>query len=441
MFTPQRQRPRFKVDLAEPAPRRRLPFRVVVERPRKKPRFRVGPTDQPERRLLPFRIAIQRQRPRRRSSAGWAQIHTVRRWAARAIAATRAPRRRLRAWALRLVPVTLGERRWLRAWALRLALAVVLLAAALGGLSLSPLLQKPANVHSAKATSSVSDTTEKWEIEQQKARARNPTPPFPSLQAYIPAAGSKPPAVQAASAFVFDPDRGIVFFQKDADQPRPLASTTKVMTLLLASRFNLDQTVTVGPDAAALVNGDNSYMGVSAGEQLTLRDLLDGLVVASGNDAAVAIADQVGGTEARFVAMMNRQAWLLGLNQTHFVSPDGLDDGNRASARDLAVLSAVALQDPDVERITSTRHLKIPQTSTHKAYEMWNGNDLLAGGAAPYPGVIGVKTGYTTEAMYCMAFAARLQGHLIVGVVLGAPSSAARAGDAHALLDWAAQQG
>lgn len=438
MFTPQRQRPRFKVDLAEPAPRRRLPFRVVVERQRKRPRFRVGPTEPSDRRLLPFRVVVQRQRPRRRSSAGRAQLQPVQRWAAPVVAATEAARRRLRAWALRRAPVTLGERRWLRAWALRLALAVVLLVAAVAGIYLVPLLQRTASVHSAKTASSLGDA---GEMDQLKARAVSPAPPFPSLQPYVPAAGSKPPAVQARSAFVFDPDRGIVFYQKDADQPRPLASTTKVMTLLLASRFNLDQTATIGPDAAALVNGDNSYMGVSAGEQVTLRDLLYGLVVASGNDAAVAIADQLGGTEARFVTMMNRQAWLLSLNQTHFVSPDGLDDANRASAHDLAVLAAVALRNPDVEQITSTRHLKIPQTSTHKAYEMWSGNDLLAGGGAPYPGVIGVKTGYTIEAMYCLVFAARLQGHLFVGVVLGDPSWQAKDADATALLNWATQQG
>jgi D-alanyl-D-alanine carboxypeptidase (penicillin-binding protein 5/6) len=177
-------------------------------------------------------------------------------------------------------------------------------------------------------------------------------------------------------------------------------------------------------------------MGVSTGEQLTLRDLLYGLVTASGNDAAVAIADAVGGTEASFVAMMNRRAWRLGLTQTVFVTPDGVDDGNRSTARDLAVLAAIALEHPGLEQITATRHYTIPRTATHKAYELWSGNDLLPGGRSPYLGANGVKTGYTAGAVYCLAFSARRQGHLLVGVVLGAPSAEVRARDAQALLDW-----
>jgi serine-type D-Ala-D-Ala carboxypeptidase (penicillin-binding protein 5/6) len=266
---------------------------------------------------------------------------------------------------------------------------------------------------------------------------RHPPAPWGSKLRVAPTVVGRPPALYAVAAFVIDPQWGLIYYEKNADEARSMASTTKVMTLLLAVEYgNLDQTVTIGQDAAALVNGDNSYMGLSASEQLTLRDLLYGLVLPSGNDAAVAIADAIGGSVDSFVAMMNARAQQLGLTNTHFVSPDGLDDGNHTSARDLAVLTAVALQHAEIEQITSTLHHIIPQTATHKAYELWSGNDLLSGARSPYPGAIGVKPGFTDAARYCQAFAARRHGHLIVGVVLGDWSWEERISDMRALLDW-----
>jgi D-alanyl-D-alanine carboxypeptidase (penicillin-binding protein 5/6) len=214
-----------------------------------------------------------------------------------------------------------------------------------------------------------------------------------------------------------------------------------MMTLLVAvNAGDLNQQVTIGPDAAALVNSQNSYMGVSTGEKMSLRDLLYGIIVASGNDAAVAISDYIGGSEASFVAIMNRYARQLGLRHTVFVSPDGADDGNKSSARDLAILGAVLMEHPEVAKITSTPYYQIPQTDAHQSYDLWATNDLLPGGGAPYTGANGIKTGFTGAAQYCMAFSAQAQGHLIVGVVLGDPSSPARNSDAHALLDWAFSQ-
>lgn len=251
----------------------------------------------------------------------------------------------------------------------------------------------------------------------------------------------QPPAVQAKSAFVFDPGTGVVFFQKNADDERQMASTAKLMTLLLAVQDgDLNEQVTIGADAAALVNSDNSYMGVSAGEQLSLGDLLYGLVLPSGNDAAVAIADAIGGNVASFVAMMNERAQELGLTSTFYFSPDGLDDANHTSARDLAVLGAVALRYPVIEQVTSTLHDVIPQTATHKQYDLWSGDDLLSGARSPYPGTIGLKPGFTDTARYCQVFAARRQGHLIVGAVLGDPTWGARIGDMRALLDFSFEQ-
>ena len=252
----------------------------------------------------------------------------------------------------------------------------------------------------------------------------------------------QPPAVQATAAFVYDPNLGFVYYSKNADQEMPMASCTKIMTALLAvERGNLDQMVTVGADAHALVNPDSSYMGLDVGEKLTLRDLLYGLVMPSGNDAAVAIADAIGGNVPNFVAMMNARAQQLGLTRTHFVTPHGLDaPGHYTTARDLAVLSAYALRNPTIVKVVSTLDYIIPKTATHKAYHLHTGNDLLAGARAPYPGALGVKPGFTGNAGFCMSFAANRHGHLIVGAVLDDPSWQVRIVDMHLLLDWGFEQ-
>lgn len=251
-----------------------------------------------------------------------------------------------------------------------------------------------------------------------------------------------PPSVTAPAAFVYDADTGFVYYAKNADQEMQMASCTKVMTLLLAvERGNLNQMVTIGPDAAALVRSDSSYMGLSAGEKVTLHDLLYGLVLPSGNDAAVAIADAIGGNVPNFVAMMNARAKQLGLTHTHYMNPHGLGEPNHyTTARDLAVLSGVAMHNPTIVQVTSVAHYDIPQTSTHKAYHLETGNDLLAYARSPYPGAIGVKPGFTGDAGYCQSFAAVRHGHMIVGAVLDEPSWQIRIVDMRNLLDWGFSQ-
>lgn len=409
----QRDKRRFRVEPVPPVPpvqpprghRGPLPVRVVVARRRNQRRFRVEPIEARRQMRLPVALVIERRHPRRRR-------------AARAVPAT---------------ATTLARRRQLRRRALFASLACVVLAGVVGVLVFTPLIHS----QSKNAQLALSADTGGAAAARNQIRQDQATQPFTLLQTHVSANAAQPPAVQAAAAFLFDPDHGWVLYQKNADTERPIASLTKVMTLLVAvDAGDLGQAITVGPDAAALVVSGNSYMGVSTGEQLPLRDLLFGLIVGSGNDAAVAIADGMGGTEASFVTLMNNRARRLGLTHTFFVSPDGLDDGNRSTARDLAILAAVALEQPGVEQITATRHDAIPQTATHKAFDLLNSNDLLPGGLSPYPGATGVKTGYTDGAQYCMAFSAVRQGHQLVGVVLGDPSAQARLSDAHALLDW-----
>jgi serine-type D-Ala-D-Ala carboxypeptidase (penicillin-binding protein 5/6) len=257
-----------------------------------------------------------------------------------------------------------------------------------------------------------------------------------------PHSGFYTPYVAAVAAYVFDANSGAVLYTKDANEQLPMASCTKVMTALLAIESgNLDQVITIGADAHALVRSDSSFMGLDVGEKLTLRDLLYGLIMPSGNDAAVAIADAIGGSEPKFVAMMNARAAQLGLTHTHFANPHGLDaPGHYTTAHDLALLAAVAMTKPTLVTIMSAATHHVPKTADHKEYNLYTGNDLLAGAGSPYPGAIGVKPGFTGPAGFCQAFAAIRHGHLIVGAVLNDPSWQVRRVDMRALLDWGFEQ-
>lgn len=275
------------------------------------------------------------------------------------------------------------------------------------------------------------------------ANAQPLTPPAPLTNSDTSAYpfGASPDVV-AHAAYLFDADTGLVLYAKNENEQLPQASCTKVMTALVAiERMPLDQVITAGADAHALVNPDSSYMGLDAGEKLTLRDMLYGLILPSGNDAAVAIADGVAGSVPAFVALMNQRAQQLGLTHTHFENPHGLDaSGHYTTAHDLAVLAAFALRNPIFRQVVSTRRYTIQATSEHKAFNLVSGDDLLRGALSPYPGAIGVKPGYTGPAGFCMAFAAVRHGHLIVGAVMRDPSWRVRIVDMRALLDWGFQQ-
>ena len=407
----------------------------------RKRRFRVDPDPPPQHQRLSLPVFVWRRQHRQHQHRLEPPVSVGQRPPRHALIPPISERRLPRSWlAAMLAPTpTLAHRRRVRRGALLASLACLLLIALVAGLFLAPWTRAhtQVSVSTPAAGSRGLQPAGRVGVDGEQTSNDLTTLPFASLHQYVPAAGLQPPAVQAAAAFLFDPQSGLVLYEKNADEQRSIASLTKIMTLLLgADAGDLDQMVTVGPDAAALVTSANSYMGVSTGEQLTLRDLLYGLAVGSGNDAAVAIADGISGTEGSFVVLMNSRARRLGLTQTLFVSPDGLDDANRSTAHDLAILTAIALETPGVEQITATSQYQIPQTATHKAYDLVSSNELLPGGRASYPGANGVKTGYTERALYCLAFSAQRQGHLLVGVVLGDPSADARDTDAHALLDW-----
>jgi serine-type D-Ala-D-Ala carboxypeptidase (penicillin-binding protein 5/6) len=184
--------------------------------------------------------------------------------------------------------------------------------------------------------------------------------------------------------------------------------------------------VTVGPGASAV---GESTVHLQPGEQLTVRDLVEAALIQSANDAANALADHVGGGDReRFVALMNERAEALGLRDTHFVRPDGLDvPGHLSSARDVTTLARVAMRSPLVRDVVRRRTETI---AGGRRLHTWN--DLLAS----FPGLIGVKTGHTSAAGWCQVAAARGRGVTIYATVLGSPTRAGRNEDLAELLAW-----
>ena len=273
-----------------------------------------------------------------------------------------------------------------------------------------------------------------------KALAAPPTPtPILSLKAL----GAQP-AIQAQAAYLIDADSGQVLLNLHGAQRLPIASTTKITTALLAiETANLDQLVTVKQDAIDEVQRYNgSSAALVVGDQIRLRDLLYGLMLPSGDDAAIAIADAVGGSVSNFVEMMNRYAQQLGMTQTHYVNPDGLTytdaqgkpvPDEYSSAADLVRLTRHALSNPIFAQLVQIQQYVLFPTASHHAYT-WDGIDALL---STYPGATGVKTGFTDEAGYCLAFSATNGAHHLIGALLHEPDDNQRFVDARALLDWA----
>lgn len=237
------------------------------------------------------------------------------------------------------------------------------------------------------------------------------------------------PRLTAASAFLVQPDTHDVVYARHEAERRPMASTTKMMTALVAlDRFDLSDRLTVAPYAAQV---GESVVGLRAGERMTFADLLRALLLASANDAAATIAVDAAGSEERFVEQMNRRARALGLRDTHFANPVGLDEpGNYSSARDLVEL-ALVLRADDFVRRTVDRPSAVLHSGAHPRTVV-NRNDLVL----DHPFVTGVKTGHTLDAGYVLVGSARRGGVTVLSAVMGEPSMAARDADTLALLRY-----
>lgn len=234
--------------------------------------------------------------------------------------------------------------------------------------------------------------------------------------------------VTASSAVVVEAATGRVLYEINAHEKMPMASTTKVMTALVALKYgNLNDVVTVSQNASGV---EGSSIWLSVGEKMSLSDMMYGLMLASGNDAAVAIAEHVGGSLDAFVALMNKTAQEIGAYDTHFANPNGLPaDDHYTTAYDLALISACAMRNEDFCRIVSTQYKTLPWEGHEWDRVVKNKNKILWN----YEGGNGIKTGFTKEAGRCLTAAAQRDGMQLVSVVLSAPNMFE---DCMALMDY-----
>jgi len=230
-----------------------------------------------------------------------------------------------------------------------------------------------------------------------------------------------PDHLYSEACILIDAPSGEILFQNNADRQLYPASTTKMMTLLLAlEEENLDQIITI-PDCASDVPADSSLVPVYPGEKMTMRDLLHGLMLRSGNDAANAVAEITAGSLETFVELMNARAAELGMNGTHFVNPHGYHDENHYStARDLAILAREGLTHPAFCQIATCLGYTMSATSKRKELYLPNTYEIFDPASDYYiEGAAGVKSGYTSLAGFCYAGAAQRDGKTLIAVILG----------------------
>lgn len=225
-----------------------------------------------------------------------------------------------------------------------------------------------------------------------------------------------PENVSAVSAIVIEAQTGTVLWEHNSREKCAMASTTKIMTALLTIEAgDLDREFTVDP-LAIMVEGTS--MGLREGDRVSRRDLLYGILLPSGNDAANAAAVSVSGSMTAFVKQMNSRARELGLNDTHFATPSGLDaDGHYTTACDLARLAAYALRDDTFREIVGCSSADVEFGNPPYKRTLYNSNKMLK----RYDGAIGVKTGFTDNARRCLVSAAERDGATLVAVTLNAP--------------------
>lgn len=249
-----------------------------------------------------------------------------------------------------------------------------------------------------------------------------PLAPYPVKTSSVP-----PPLLSAGSVLVLDPVSGVILYQKNPNERFSPASTTKIMTALVAlEEFNVDEILTV-----KTVEKTGRIMGLKEGERLTFENLLYGLLVHSANDAAVTLAENYPGERESFISAMNRMAKKLNMNNTHFVNETGFEqDGHYISSIDLARLAVFALENPVFLKTVETKKITVWDVTKTEAHFLENVNKLLG----EIPGLYGVKTGWTENAGECLVAATEREGRKIITVVL---KSEDRFGETEKLVNWA----
>lgn len=246
------------------------------------------------------------------------------------------------------------------------------------------------------------------------------------------AEGNTDLGLNAKSAILMEESTGNILYESNPDERLPIASVTKVITMLLimeavdSGKISLDDMVTVSENAMSY---GGSTMFLETGEQLTVNDMLKGIAVASANDGCVAMAEHLAGSESAFVDMMNEKAKKLGMENTHFMNTNGLDeDDHYSSARDVAIMSRELMKHETIFNYTSIWM----DTLRGGKFQLANTNKLIRF----YDGANGLKTGSTSKALCCLSAAAKRNDMQLIAVVLGAPTSAERFASAKSLLDY-----
>ena len=236
----------------------------------------------------------------------------------------------------------------------------------------------------------------------------------------------------ATSFLLMENSTGKILLEKNSKERRPMASITKIMTMLLAmeeidsGRLKYDDIIT-GSAYAKSMGGSTIFL--DEGEQLTVTDIMKGIAVASGNDAAVAMAEHISGSEESFVVKMNERAKQLGMNDTNFVNCNGLDaEGHYSSAYDIAIMSRELLKHEDIHKFTtiwmdSLRDGEFTLSNTNKLIRF-------------YDGATGLKTGSTDDALFCVSATAKRNNMHLIAVIMAAPTSKDRVSDASKLLNY-----
>ncbi|WP_127460111.1 D-alanyl-D-alanine carboxypeptidase family protein [Paenibacillus elgii] len=246
-------------------------------------------------------------------------------------------------------------------------------------------------------------------------------------------------APNAVSSVIIDADSGTVIHDKNKDARLPPASITKIMTMLLImealdqGKLKLDEKVRTSEYAASM---GGSQIFLEVGEEMTVRDMLKGIAMASGNDASVAMAEKIAGTEQAFVRMMNERAAQLGMKNTHFVNPNGLPAENHySSAYDIALMSKELLKHEAITQYTGLYQDYLRKESP-KPFWLVNTNKLVRF----YSGADGLKTGYTSEAKFCLSATAKRDNLRVISVVMGEPDTKTRNAEVTRMFDYAFSQ-
>lgn len=239
------------------------------------------------------------------------------------------------------------------------------------------------------------------------------------------------PIITAKSAFFIESKSGRILFSKNPNEKLPIASLVKVMTILIALEHKkMDDSFIVSKRAADI---EPDKMLLIENEKLTLKELLSGIFLVSANDAAEVLAESTIGNRDEFIKLMNLKASQLGMENTFYVNPSGLNEdvnNSFSSAYDLTILTRYLIRHyPEVVDISKQEHIFLPQTQTHQDYDMYSGINLLT----TYPGVLGFKTGYTPDAKYTLVTLARKGEDEVIGIILG---SIDRRNEARELLDY-----